>query len=91
MRTVAFLIVMNLLSVVAAISADESKALPRVPNVVTATVSDSPVLVSGSRVNAKDFGATGNGTVDDTKALQKALDAAQTKGPICYLPPGHTA
>jgi hypothetical protein len=86
MRTAALLIVMNLLSVVATTSAGESKALPRVSDV--ATVSDSPVLVSASQVNAKDCGATGNGTVDDTPALQKALDAARTRGPICFVPPG---
>ena len=39
-------------------------------------------------LNARQHGAKGDGKADDTKALQAALDAAQTKGPICYLPPG---
>lgn len=33
-------------------------------------------------------GAKGDGHTDDTQALQSALDAAETKGPICHLPPG---
>ena len=41
------------------------------------------------RVNGKDYGAVGDGTFDNTAALQAALNAAQAKGPICYLPPGH--
>ena len=43
----------------------------------------------GQAVNAKDFGAAGDGKTDDTKALQSALDAAVEKGPVCYLPAGH--
>ena len=39
-------------------------------------------------VNAVDFGAVGDGKVDDTGALQEALTAAEGGSPICYLPPG---
>jgi hypothetical protein len=39
--------------------------------------------------NAKAYGVIGDGEFDNTTALQAALDAAQTQGPICYLPPGH--
>jgi hypothetical protein len=41
------------------------------------------------RVDARQYGAVGDGATDDTPSLQNALAAAQTKGPICFLPPGH--
>jgi hypothetical protein len=41
-----------------------------------------------NHINARDHGAKGDGTTDDTKALQVALDAAAAKGPVCYVPPG---
>ena len=39
-------------------------------------------------VNAKECGAVGDGQADDTQALQAALNAAEKKGPVCYLPAG---
>jgi len=39
-------------------------------------------------VNPREFGAKGDGTTDDTAALQAALDAAATQGPVCAVPPG---
>ena len=44
---------------------------------------------AGSRVNARDYGAMGDGVADDTAAIQAALEAAATKGPICFVPAGH--
>jgi hypothetical protein len=38
--------------------------------------------------NVMDFGAAGNGVVDDTPAIQKALDAAVDQGGTCFLPVG---
>lgn len=38
-------------------------------------------------LNVKAFGATGNGTTDDTKAIQAALNAAPLGG-VVYLPAG---
>jgi len=38
--------------------------------------------------NARQFGVKGDGRSDDSRALQAAIDAAQAKGPICYLPAG---
>ena len=39
-------------------------------------------------VNAQALGAKPDGSTDATPALQKALDAARTRGPVCFLPPG---
>ena len=40
------------------------------------------------RLNAGDYGAVGDGRVDDTLALQAALNVAAEGPPVCYLPPG---
>ena len=37
--------------------------------------------------SVKDFGAVGNGTTDDTAAIQKALNAFPDGGTL-YIPPG---
>lgn len=40
-------------------------------------------------LNVKDFGAVGNGSADDTVAIQNALNNAETNGVgIVYFPPG---
>lgn len=39
-------------------------------------------------VSVKDFGATGDGTTDDTTAIQAAIYYAQTNGGCVYLPAG---
>lgn len=62
--------------------------------------SDSTILVEGTTtarsasdrfgevVNVKDFGAIGNGIVDDTEAIQFAINLAYTGSRICYIPAG---
>jgi len=51
------------------------------------------VLTAGSvaamaDVDVRDFGAVGDGTADDTAAIQRALDAASTQGVVCFAPAG---
>jgi hypothetical protein len=38
--------------------------------------------------NVKEFGATGDGTTDDTDAIQDAIDAAAVAGGVVFFPPG---
>jgi hypothetical protein len=47
-----------------------------------------PGGTSFTPVDARQFGAKGDGKADDTAAVQSALDAAKTKGPVCFLPAG---
>jgi hypothetical protein len=39
-------------------------------------------------LSVKDYGATGNGTTDDTAAIQAAVNAAATFGATVFFPPG---
>lgn len=39
-------------------------------------------------ISAAAYGVVGDGIFDNTAALQAALNAAETKGPICFLPSG---
>jgi Pectate lyase superfamily protein len=39
-------------------------------------------------INVADYGAIGNGTTDDTQALQNAFNAAAAQGKSVYIPPG---
>jgi hypothetical protein len=53
----------------------------------TAAAADREPLPPGrDRIDARNFGAKGDGRTDDTAALQTALDAARAQGPVCYLP-----
>jgi hypothetical protein len=49
-------------------------------------------LQSALVINVRDFGATGDGTTDDTAAIQAAINAAKVaatnRGAVVYLPPG---
>lgn len=57
-------------------------------------VIDGTLSVSGKSVypneiiNVKAYGATGNGTTDDTTTIQAALDAVPANGGIVYFPNG---
>lgn len=89
MRTVLFVGILSLLCWSETTRADDlnspSPALVQQP----AAAANSAPLSPDGRVNAKDFGATGNGTADDTAAVQAALNAATRQGPTCFLPAGH--
>lgn len=39
-------------------------------------------------ISIKDFGAVGNGTADDTAAIQAAITAANASGKVVYIPAG---
>lgn|GEM_PF-941387 len=44
--------------------------------------------VDDRATNVKDYGATGNGTTDDTIAIQAAITAAKTSTQTLFFPPG---
>lgn len=54
----------------------------------SSAMADIPPALHSAGVNARDLGAVGDGQSDDTAALQRALDAATTRGPVCFLPAG---
>jgi hypothetical protein len=39
-------------------------------------------------LDLRDYGAKGNGTTDDTRALQRLLDASARRGAVAYVPAG---
>jgi len=39
-------------------------------------------------INVKDYGAVGDGTTDDTAAIQAAIDEIETLGGVVYMPAG---
>lgn len=45
-------------------------------------------MIQGASVNVLDYGAVGDGTTDDTAALNAALDAIKTTGGTVFLPKG---
>jgi len=45
-------------------------------------------MVNGAPLNVLDYGATGNGTTDDTAAIQLAVTAAYTNSKALYFPAG---
>ena len=53
-----------------------------------AAQSDGISVAATASVNARAFGAQGDGKTDDTKSLQAALDAARANGPVCFVPAG---
>ncbi len=54
----------------------------------TAGADYMPGVFSRGIVDAGEYGAVADGKSDDTAAVQKALNAAVDKGPVCYLGPG---
>ena len=45
-------------------------------------------VVEDTVINVRQFGAKGDGTSDDTKAIQSAIDAAAARGGAVFVPPG---
>ena len=43
-------------------------------------------MIRGAVANVLDFGAIGNGTTDDTAAIQAAINSLSVTGGVVYLP-----
>ena len=59
-----------------------------VASLLLVIIHQSFALNAENCINAKDYGAKADGISDDTKAIQMAMNAAQSNGGICYLPAG---
>ena len=63
----------------------------KITSVANGTTSGDAVnydQLSSRGVSATDYGATGNGTTDDTAAIQSAVNALSSTGGTVYLPAG---
>jgi hypothetical protein len=63
--------------------------IPKYDLAVTNTVNRPFNLKLNETISVKDFGATGNGTTDDTTAIQNAVDYATSVGGTVFLPKGY--
>lgn len=57
-------------------------------NPATGAVSRTLAAKLGDYLTVYDFGATGNGTTDDTAAIQAAFTAMEASGGMLIVPPG---
>lgn len=73
----------------AAIAASLALSAVAVPAAATNWWNATPTLTIGSTaLNAKNFGAMGNGSADDTKAIQAAINALPSTGGTVEVPAG---
>lgn len=77
----------------AAATIDTKQDIATLAQAVTTHVSDGSVLAQTLRdkalaISVKEYGATGDGTTDDTAAIQAAIDSLPLAGGAIYLPAG---
>ena len=90
LRRVPGVIAGTLLFVMAGLIGCTATAAGKEPKDDARQIDPFPLLAAkAGSVNARDYGAAGDGAKDDTAALQAALKAAESKGPVCFVPAGH--
>ncbi len=68
---------------------DNAQILQTSLNVNAKTLAQSADLAESISFSVKDFGAVGNGIIDDTKAIQKTIDAVEASGGgVVFFPAG---
>lgn|SRR3990167_3940130 len=63
---------------------DNTTDLNKPISTATQTALDSKIDVDSSYINVKDYGAVGNGSTNDSTAIQSALDAMTTGGELMF-------
>ncbi len=51
-------------------------------------INGNAISTGGAFISVKDFGATGNGTANDSTAIQRAFDSVRVTGGVIYFPEG---
>jgi len=64
------------------------KPVGGIPQADLATDVQTTLNKAAFALNVKDFGAQGNGTTDDTTAIQAAINALPSAGGLVYIPAG---
>lgn len=79
----------SLLTAATAPLATSAVTTPAVAKASAPTVNSAAISAAGLTYNVVDFGARGNGTTNDTKAIQAAINAAHAAGGgTVYIPEG---
>jgi hypothetical protein len=65
-----------------------SDALPCMVDLVDLEAVPPPLSAPAAAISVLDFGATGNGTTDDTDALLRCMAAARNQGKMVWVPAG---
>jgi hypothetical protein len=75
-------------SIVTMLSISEYACSNAIPHSGSPTLDDVITFANAGMYNVKAYGALGNGSTDDTAAIQAAIDAAEAAGAALFIPAG---